>query len=74
MIATAVCRRAGAWRLRMDLMDLMDLMDKVGAPRYTPWVCLPLCGVARGQIYRRGMLGNLMAAAACSLRGRDACV
>ena len=57
--------------MRMDLMDLMDLMDKVGAPCDTPWVCDAAVWLG-WQIYRRGMPGNLMAAAVCSLRGRDA--
>ena len=43
---------AAAWRLRMDQMDQMDQMDNVGAPRYTPWVCMPQSGLARVKIYR----------------------
>ena len=69
-----------------DLSDLSDLSDKLGAPVFAltgyavashvipRGFAMPLCGVARGQSYRRGMPGNLMAAAVCSLRGRDACV
>ena len=40
-----------------DLSDLSDLSDNFGAPLYTPWVCRALFGMARGQIYRRGMRG-----------------
>ena len=50
-------RAAGARRLLMDLMDLIDQMDKIGAPRYTPWGCLPLCGLARVKMCRWGMPG-----------------
>ena len=36
-----------------DLSDLSDLSDKMGAPRYTPWVCLCRClGWLGVQIYR----------------------
>ena len=55
VMATAVCETAGVWRLLMDQVDLMDLMDKMGAPRYTPGVCMPLSGLARVMICRRGM-------------------
>ena len=48
-------RVAVAWRLFMDQVDLMDQMDKMGAPRYTPGVAVPQFGMARAQIYRRGM-------------------
>ena len=58
--------------LKSDLSDLSDLSDKKGASRYTPWVCLPLCGMARAKIDRWGMLGRLMAAGVCVLRGGDA--
>ena len=50
-------RAAAAWRLLMDQVDLMDQMDKMGAPCDTPWVCMPLSGLARAKIYRRGMPG-----------------
>ena len=56
-----------------DLSDLSDLSDKKGASRYTPWVCLPLFGLARVQKDRWVMQGSLMAAGVCVLRGRDAC-
>ena len=49
-------RAAGVWRLLMDQVDLMDQMDKMGAPRYTPWVCMSLSGMARVMICRRGVL------------------
>ena len=51
-MATGVCEGAGAWRLLMDQVDRMDQMDKMGAPRYTPWVCMPQCGLARAKSYR----------------------
>ena len=40
-------RAAVVWRLRMDQMDPMNQMDQVGAPQDTPWVCVPLCVLAR---------------------------
>ena len=59
----------------MDQVDLMDQMDKRGAPRYTPWVCMPLSGMAQGRkMCHWGMRGFLMATAVCRLRGRGACV
>ena len=38
--------------LKSDLSDLSDLSDKMGASRYTPWVCLPLWGLASAKSYR----------------------
>ena len=35
---------------------------------------VPLCGMARAKICRKGMLACLMATAVCVLRGRDACI
>ena len=46
---------AWARRLFMDLVDQMDLMDKMGAPRYTPRVCLPQSGLARAKMCQWGM-------------------
>ncbi len=61
-------RAAGVWRL---LMDLMDLMDKMGAPLYTPWVCLPQSGLARVIDVPQGGAG-CMAAGVCVSRRRGA--
>ncbi len=47
----------------MDQMDLMDQMDKKGASCDTPRVCRAQFGMARVQIYRRGMPGFFMATA-----------
>ena len=54
-----------------DLSDLSDKLVRHGIPR---GFAMPLCGVVRAKMYRWGMPGNLMAAAVCMLRGRDACV
>ena len=62
----------GAWRLLMDQVDLMDQMDKMGASRYTPWVCCAAVWFGSGEELPQGLEGNLMTAGVCSLRGRDA--
>ena len=45
--------------LKSDLSDLSDLSDKKGASRYTPWVCLPQCGVDRGEERPQGYAWQL---------------
>ena len=52
-------RKCGGVTLKSDLSDLSDLSDKMGASCDTPWVCLPLCGLARAKSCRRVVLGLL---------------
>ena len=67
-------RSAWAWRLHKTYKTYKTYKMMMGAPRDTPWVCLPQSGMARVKICRWGMQGNLMATAVCVLRGRGACV
>ena len=53
----------------MDLIDLMDQMDKMGASRYTPWVCTSLFGLARAKSCRWIMLKVLIPAVDCKAEG-----
>ena len=74
VIATAVCRRAGAWRSKNGNKRWLTVVNGgCCAPVYSVGLRCR-CVVWLGQSYRRGMPGNLMAAAVCSLRGRDACI
>ena len=42
-------RAAGAWRLH-EICGNCEIYERgMGAPRYTPRVCLPLCGLARAK-------------------------
>ena len=70
--------------LESDQSDLSDLSDKMGAPVFAltgyaaashgipRGFAFPQFGLAREKSCRRGMIGNLMAAGVCVLRGRDA--
>ena len=49
-------RVAWAWRLHKTYKTYKTYKMMVGAPLYNPWVCMPLSGLARAKIYRRGML------------------
>ena len=55
--------------LKSDLSDLSDLSDKMGASRYTPWVCLPQSGLARAKSCRGGVLKFLIPAVDCKAEG-----
>jgi len=61
-------RVAGAWRLHKICGNCEIYERGMGArlrpdglrrgkPRYTPWVCLPLCGLARGADLPQGYAG-----------------
>ena len=65
---------AWAWRLH-EICGNYEIYERgMGAPRYTPWVCLPLCGWARGKFTVGVCKACLMATAVCRLRGRGACI
>ena len=41
-------RGAGAWRLHGKFWEFLGIFERgMGAPLYTPWVCLPVGGGAR---------------------------
>ena len=65
---------AAAWRLHKTYKTYKTYKMMMGAPLYTPRVCLPQCGMTRAKMCRKGMQGNLMATGECVLRGRGACV
>ena len=48
------CACCGGVALVSDLSDKSDVSDKMGASRYTPWVCCAAVWFGSGQIYRRG--------------------
>ena len=48
-------RAAAAWRLHKTYKTYKTYKRMIGAPLYTPWVCMPLFGMARVMICRRGM-------------------
>ena len=41
------------------MLDSNGGMQSVGASRYTPWVCMPLCVLARAQELPQGNAGQL---------------
>ena len=46
-------RGAGAGRLHGKFWEFLGIFERdMGAPLYTPWVCMPLSGLARRQICR----------------------
>jgi len=45
-------RVAAAWRLHKTYKTYKTYKMMMGAPRYTPWVCMPQSGLARGKTYR----------------------
>ena len=46
-------RAAAAWRLHKTYKTYKTYKIMIGAPLYTPWVCMPLSGLARVMICRR---------------------
>ena len=48
--------------------------DLLGAPLYTPWVCMPLSGLARARDVPGECKQFLMATVVCGARGRGACM
>ena len=66
-------RGAGAWRLHGKFWEFLGIFERgMGAPLYTPWVCLPQSGVARVIDVPQGGAG-CMAAVARGRRGCGAC-
>ena len=65
---------AGAWRLCLTRLTCLTCLTRWVRHCIPRGFAVPLCGMARVQMCRWGMLACFLATGVCVLRGRGACI